>query len=157
MVGGVLATVDDQSRLLLRSVRHDVPWLKNRAEAKCVIDVVQRGLVRVWPLDAWAAEEGVSEGEAEEGLREAEPEPHEVGSKTSGQFFAVAVRKAVGKKKTPPGRPLHQIKLPDGAIFALFDQSTGPMTVRKGGGTDSGKILLVVCEKFLELIGQTLL
>lgn len=151
MEDDVLATVDAQCQLLVVSGRHPVPWLGECAEAKCVIEVVQRGLVRVWALDEWAATEEISPTEAEETLRDAEPQPHEIGSKASGYFLAVA------KRKRRAGRPLHEVLLPGMAIMALFDQGTGPMTVRQGGGSASGKVVLKVCQRFVELIGQPLL
>ncbi len=145
------ATVDADCQLLVTSGRHEVSWLKDCAERSCVCEIVQRGLVRVWPLDEWASSEGLSPEQGEEILGDAGAEPHEVGSRAGGHFLVAA------KRKKRAGRPLHEIQLPAMAIMALFDQGTGPMTVRKGGGSDSGRVEFVACGKFFELRGQPLL
>lgn len=151
MTGSVLVTVDSQFRLLLRSKRHKIPWLRDRAEAKCVIEVVGRGLVRIWALEQWASVMESSPEDAEADLLSLRPRPHDPGTKVSGHFFGLA------RRKKNAGLPLHEIHLPDAAIFALFEQGEGPMTVSQGGGTNSGKVLLIVCSEFAELIGQYLL
>ena len=150
---GALACVDTDCQLLVRSVQHPVPWLKGQREAKCVVEVVRLGLVRIWPLMGWAARHGHSPEEAEEVVREQEDEPYERGAQGGGVFMAAAKRKKSRRAKQG-GRPLHEIKLPASAILALFQQGTGPMTVRRGGGTDSGKVVLTVGEEFVELEGQ---
>ena len=136
MNGGNLATIDSQSQLVISSSIHHIRWLQGRAEVAYAVEIVERALVRVWALEGWAASEGLSPEEAEEALQETVAEPHDVGSKANGVFRSTARR----KKRT--GAPLHEIRLPDRALWVLFVQGEGAMLVRRHGARISGKVLL---------------
>lgn len=152
MAIGVLATVDAQCRLLVSNTRHKVVWLEGSRECKCVVDVIRRGQVRVWPVDRWAANEGLTSEDAERAIHEDSADPLDPGSKGSGVFLVPVTKKEQG------GRPIHELRLPDTAIFALFDQGVGQMVVRKGRREgDSGKLLLRTFDDFFELWGQSVL
>jgi len=148
-----LATIDVQRRLVLGQVRHDVPWLKERDEIRCVVDVVGRGVVRVWALEAWAKTKGLPPDDAERRLRGAEMESIEPGDRVSASILGSI------RRKQQRGQAIHELSLPDIAIFALFAQGESPMVVRKGRreGDSGGKVLLVPFDSFFELLGQSVL
>ncbi len=145
------ATIDEDSRLIV-TPSHGVHWLAETEEVECVIDVRALGIVRVWSVEAWAADENISPKDAREQIEGEEFEPLSPGSLIGGTFLTKATRKKQGKN------PPYVIGLPDMAVFALFSQGEGPMAVRKGKRHgNSGKILLVVFEGFVELWGQAVL
>ena len=148
----VRATIDADSRLIVRPKKHGISWLTGEKEVKCVIDVLARALVRLWPLSGWAAEREISEDEAEQHIQELKFGPLEPGTLAAGTFVSTAKRKDQGKSS------LYQIELPDMAVFSLFDQGTGPMAVRKGRSEgNSGKVLLIEFDRFVELWGHAVL
>ncbi len=153
---GALTCVDEHFQLLVPSLPHRVPWLKGQSEVKCIVEVVQLGLVRIWLLAGWAVAQELTTDEAEATAEAQESEPSEPGTQGGGVFLAVAKWKKSTRTKNEQRR-LHLIKLPAVAILSLFLQDTGPMTLRQGGGTKSGKVALTVYEEFVELVGQPLL
>lgn len=147
-----LVTIDTQNRLVVSQTRHDVSWLKKRDEIRCVVQVVGRGVVRVWPLEAWAKAEGLTPEDAVQHLDTVGIDPLDPRDRLSASLLASI------RRKEQRGQPVHELPLPDIAIFALFAQGEGPMAVRKGRREgDSGKALLMAFDDFFELWGQSVL
>ena len=147
-----LVTIDVQNRLVLNQVRHDVSWLKKHDEIRCVVELVGRGVVRIWLLEAWAKAEGLTPDDAAQHLGVTRIEPLDPGDRLSASLLASI------RRKQQRGQPIHEVTLPDIAIFALFAQGEGPMAVRKGRREgDSGKALLMAFDDFFELWGQSVL
>ena len=145
-----LATVDRHGELQLTALQHPIPWLESREHVDCVVEVVQHGLVYVTPLEAWAASEDIGAEEAAERLRYAEADG------TEEDDIRLFLRSADRKKR--PGSPLHEIRLPHMALYALFTQGEGPLAVRKGRRRgDSGTVLVVTRQGHIELWGQSFL
>lgn len=148
----VRATIDADSRLIVRPKKHGISWLGGEKEVKCVIEVCGRALVRLWPLSGWAEERRITEDDAEQHVQENEFGPLEPGTLATGMFMSTAKRKDQGKSR------LYQIELPEMAVFSLFDQGTGPMAVRRGRSEgNSGKVLLIEFDLFVELWGHGIL
>ena len=144
----VRATVDADSRLIVRPRRHEVSWLTGEQEIGCVVEVLARGQVRVWALARWAEAADLPEKDAKDQIQAFEFEPLGPGSLASGTFLRTANKK----------NQIYEIELPDMAVFALFAQGEGPMAVRKGRREgNSGKVLLVSFERFVELWGHAIL
>lgn len=148
MARSALATVDKHHELILTASGHQIPWLKEQQSVDCVVEVVQKGLVYVSPLKDWAASEGIPPEEAEERLRAAEADPDD---EVDTQRF---LRRA--KRKGRRGAPIHEIRLPDMALFVLFEQGEGPLAIRRGGGADSAAVIVVIRRTYIELRSQSL-
>lgn len=74
------------------------------------------------------------------------------GTKLTGLFLTETHR------KPQAGTIVLETKLPDLAVFALFDQGQGPLAVIRGkAGGKSGKVLVAAFDAFAELWGQSLL
>jgi len=145
-----LATVDRHGELQLTALQHPVPWLKGRERVECVVEVLQHGLVYVMPLEAWAVGENMTVEQAADRLRCAEADASEEDD------IRIFLRSADRKKRR--GSPLHEIRLPHMALYALFNQGEGPLAVRKGRARgDSGTVLVIIREAHVELWGQSFL
>jgi len=57
----VIATIDEEKRLILSSKRHDLSWFDESEDFRCVVEVKARGLVKLQELKRWADREGLTE------------------------------------------------------------------------------------------------
>lgn len=150
-----LATIDGQLQLLISSAVHAVSWIQGRDEVQCMVEVEQRGLVRIRPVDAWAKLHSLPVEEAVQSLAGDMDTPWEEIDHPMA-FFATAKRKVQAKRTKPERGPsVHELKLPPLAVLALFAQGTGPIRPQRGGRRSSGTVVLRTFEDAIELVGQT--
>lgn len=148
----VIATIDVEKRLILSQKRHDLSWISTTGTFESVVEVVGRGVVRLFELKRWAQLEGMNDEDARRAIRSIRFEPMEPGTKLTALFVTETCRKQQGPSI------ILETELPDLAIFALFDQGQGPLTVIRGkAGGSSGKVVVVTFDGFIELWGQCIL
>ncbi|MEK7756838.1 MAG: hypothetical protein AAB385_06465, partial [Planctomycetota bacterium] len=155
-MGDALATVDGQLQLIVSSAAHRVPWLKDRADVQCVVEVAGVGLVWIRPLDRWSELHGIAADEAEQSLIADEGTSWE-DQQYPVAFVVTAMRKVKANTAKPgKGPSLHELKLPALAVLALFHQGTGPLRPQRRG-RPSGTVILRTYSDAIELLGQPLI
>ena len=147
-----LVTIDEDKRLILSQRRHELSWISTTEDFITVVEVVGRGVVRLYQLERWAELEGMTVDDASKAIRESRMEPMDPGAKLSALFLTTTHR------KPQAGTIVLETKLPDLAVFALFEQGERPLTVIRGkAGGKGGKALMATFDAFAELWGQSVL
>lgn len=143
---GDFASVDIHGELILVEGKHAIDWIGQPDPTACVVDVQRRGLVILWPIEVWLARRAIHADQLDEDVAE---------ERTAflGEIKRKKRRKA---SENAPGRSRTlELRLPDMALFVLFEQGTGLNAVTKGSAVgESGKVLVVVCEDRVELWGR---
>ena len=141
-----LLTISGSGNILLNPTDHGLPWLQGEKENEipCVVHVVWYGKVRIWRLEQWSADHHQSEGEASQLLESAE---NDLTLDPLPACLRPAKRQQSGR-----GKPTYSIRLPDLALFTLFDHGEGPLYVQQGSSTGvSGRVLLTPFSAHAEL------